>query len=266
MTRALFETDVGNINIEFYSSDAPNTVNNFTKLISEGFYDGLTFHRVIPGFMAQGGCPNTREGASGMPGTGGPGYNIKCEINQNKHLKGVLLSNMILDIYRGCFERVYIASPSINVDHTWIPVKEYLDKTINLSENEPPLYYDHYDPESLEQIIDTQKKVTEHLKSKKDNKKLYSILIIVDDFADDPLFSRKSQLLHSLFTRGRHSQISTIISTQKFASLHPIIRVNTKILHVFRLRNYQDLQMFLDEVSALIDKKSLMEIFSLATS
>ena len=168
--------------------------------------------------------------------------------------KGVLLSNFILDIYKDCFERVYIFSPSINVDHTWIPVKEYLDKTINLSESEPPLYYDHYDPENLEKIIDTQKKVTEHLKPKKDNKKLYSILIIVDDFADDPSFSRKSQLLHALFTRGRHSQISTIVSTQKLSALHPIIRVNTKILHVFRLRNYQDLQMFLDEVSALIDK------------
>ena len=149
--------------------------------------------------------------------------------------KGVLLSNFILDIYKDCFERVYIFSPSINVDHTWNVVKEYLDKKINLSENEPPLYYDHYDPENLEKIIDTQKKVTEHLKSKKDNKKLYSILIIVDDFADDPSFSRKSQLLHALFTRGRHSQISTIVSTQKFSALHPIIRVNTKILHVFRL-------------------------------
>ena len=78
MTTALFETEVGNINIEFFSNDAPNTVKNFTSLISDGFYDGLAFHRVIPGFMAQGGCPNTRDGASGMPGTGGPGYNIKC--------------------------------------------------------------------------------------------------------------------------------------------------------------------------------------------
>ena len=179
--------------------------------------------------------------------------------------KGILLQNMILDIYRGCFERVYVFSPSINVDMTWIPVKEYLNKTINLNENEPPLFYDTNDQENLEKIIDTQKKVTEHLKSKKDNKKLYSILIIVDDFADDPSFSRKSQLLHALFTRGRHSQISTIVSTQKFSALHPIIRVNTKILHVFRLRNYQDLQMFIEEVSALIDKKSLMEIYSIAT-
>ena len=67
MTTALFETEVGNINIEFFSDDAPNTVKNFTNLINDGFYDGLAFHRVIPGFMAQGGCPNTRDGASGMP-------------------------------------------------------------------------------------------------------------------------------------------------------------------------------------------------------
>ena len=72
--------------------------------------------------------------------------------------KGVLLQNLILDIYKGCFERVYIFSPSCLVDHTWIPVKSYLDSTINLSEDEPPLYYDHYDHESLERIITTQKK------------------------------------------------------------------------------------------------------------
>ena len=92
MTKALFETDAGNINIELFSNDAPNTVNNFTKLISEGFYDGLAFHRVIPGFMAQGGCPNTRAGSSGMPGTGGPGYKINCELEgENQfHDKGVL--------------------------------------------------------------------------------------------------------------------------------------------------------------------------------
>ena len=92
-----------------------------------------------------------------------------------------------------------------------------------------------------------------------------SILIIIDDFADDPFFSRHSKLLHDLFTRGRRSQISTIVSSQKFASLHPILRVNCKILHVFRLRSYQDLELFIEEVSALIDKKSLMETYPLAT-
>ena len=180
--------------------------------------------------------------------------------------KGILLQNMILDIYRGCFERVYIFSPSINVDVTWLPVKEYLNKTINLSENEPPLFYDTNDQENLERIIDTQRKVTEHLKSKKDTKKLFQILIVIDDWADSPDFSRKSQLLHALFTRGRHSGISTIVSTQKFTALHPIIRVNATELYVFRLRNYRDLETFIEEVSALIDKKSLMEIYNLATA
>ena len=68
MAKVIFETDSGNIEFDLFSEDAPNTVDNFTKLVNEGFYNGLSFHRVIPGFMAQGGCPNTREGSSGMPG------------------------------------------------------------------------------------------------------------------------------------------------------------------------------------------------------
>ena len=180
--------------------------------------------------------------------------------------KTVLLQNMILDIYKGCFERIYIFSPSVSIDSTWTPVREYLNKTINLSENEPQLFYDTNDQESLEQIINTQKKVTEHLKSKKDTKKIFSILIVIDDFADDVKMSRNSVLLHSLFTRGRHSGISTIVSTQKFASIANIIRVNATELFVFRLRNYRDLETFIEEVSALIDKKSLMEIYGLATA
>jgi len=178
--------------------------------------------------------------------------------------KGILLQNLILDIYRGCFERVYIFSPSINVDHTWLPVKEYLDSKIKLSEDEPGLYYDHYDSESLENIITTQKKIIEHQKAK-NVKKLFSIKIVIDDFADSVEFSRSSKLLHSLFTRGRHSQISTFIATQKFNALATIIRVNADSLYVFRLRNYQDLNTFLDETSALLDKKTLLQMYKKAT-
>jgi len=84
------ETDAGLIRLEMFDADAPNTVANFVKLARDGFYDGLAFHRVIDGFMAQGGCPNSREGAKGMPGTGGPGYTIDCEINSRKHVPGAL--------------------------------------------------------------------------------------------------------------------------------------------------------------------------------
>ena len=90
MSKVLMSTDKGKLTIELFDNEAPKTVANFIKLINDGFYDGLSFHRVINGFMAQGGCPNTREGTNGTPGTGGPGYSIDCEINSNKHLAGSL--------------------------------------------------------------------------------------------------------------------------------------------------------------------------------
>lgn len=90
MTKAVMETDAGSITIELFEVEAPGTVGNFVKLAESGFYDGLAFHRVIDGFMAQGGCPNSREGAGGMAGTGGPGYTINCEINPKKHQAGSL--------------------------------------------------------------------------------------------------------------------------------------------------------------------------------
>ena len=77
------KTEKGDIHIEFFDGDAPNTVKNFTDLIQDGFYNGLNFHRVIPNFVIQGGCPNGT-------GTGGPGYHIPCEINTQKHLAGSL--------------------------------------------------------------------------------------------------------------------------------------------------------------------------------
>ncbi|WP_320667726.1 peptidylprolyl isomerase [Prochlorococcus sp. MIT 1307] len=90
MVKALMDTEAGLIELDLFEDDAPNTVANFVKLAKEGFYDGLCFHRVIDGFMAQGGCPNSRDGAKGIAGTGGPGYTIDCEINKNKHLSGSL--------------------------------------------------------------------------------------------------------------------------------------------------------------------------------
>ena len=134
MTKATFQTDAGIINIELFSNDAPNTVNNFTKLISEGFYDGLAFHRVIPGFMAQGGCPNTRQGSSGMPGTGGPGYKIKCEINSNKHVKGSLsMAHAGKDTGGSQFFIVYEAQPHLDGIHTVFGKTDDMDIVLKLT-------------------------------------------------------------------------------------------------------------------------------------
>ena len=178
--------------------------------------------------------------------------------------KSILLQNFILDIYHKCFSRIYIFSPSTNVDYqTWQPVKDMITKEITNNDDEQ-FYFDHYDEEALLNIINTQRKIIEYQK-KHNHNKLFSILIVVDDFADDVKFSRNSKLLHSLFTRGRHSQISTIVATQKFNALSPIIRVNASDLYVFRLRNYGDLQAFLDEVSAIAPKDVILEMYRIAT-
>ena len=88
--RAIIHTNYGDMTVEFWPDVAPRTVDNFLKLSREKFYDGSAFHRVIKGFMIQGGCPNSKVGARGTPGTGGPGYMVKAEFNNRAHVKGVL--------------------------------------------------------------------------------------------------------------------------------------------------------------------------------
>ncbi|NBB77437.1 MAG: peptidylprolyl isomerase [Bacteroidetes bacterium] len=85
MKKAIMETEKGTMTIEFFEEDAPGTVDNFVSLSERGFYDGLTFHRVIPDFVVQGGCPKG-------DGTGGPGYSIDCELDGDNqyHDRGVL--------------------------------------------------------------------------------------------------------------------------------------------------------------------------------
>ena len=85
MTKAIISTAKGDMHVEFYDNDAPNTVANFVKLSKSGFYDGLNFHRVIPDFVIQGGCPQGT-------GVGGPGYSIDCELDGDNqyHDRGVL--------------------------------------------------------------------------------------------------------------------------------------------------------------------------------
>lgn len=104
----------GTVKIELHEKDAPGTVANFEKLAGEGFYNGLKFHRVIPGFVAQGGCPHGT-------GTGGPGYTIKCETkdNPNKHVRGVLaMAHAGKDTGGSQFYITYDAFPHLDGVHT----------------------------------------------------------------------------------------------------------------------------------------------------
>ena len=172
--------------------------------------------------------------------------------------KNILLQNMILDIYIWCFNRIHIFIQSIDIDHTWRPVQDDIAKELSPHEREA-IYFDSYDPVELAAIIDKQHKVTAYLKSQ-GHKKMFQILIILDDFADSPEFTRQSKLLHQLYIRGRHQCISTITSTQVYKVISPIVRKNLTHLFVFRLRNAADLEAWIEELSAVYDNKNITPI------
>jgi peptidyl-prolyl cis-trans isomerase B (cyclophilin B) len=114
MKTTTIETDRGVIKLEMFEKEAPGTVANFEKLARKGFYDGLTFHRVIPDFMIQGGCPKGT-------GTGGPGWNIKCETagNPRKHGRGALsMAHAGKDTGGSQFFITHRATPHLDGVHT----------------------------------------------------------------------------------------------------------------------------------------------------
>ncbi len=115
LPRVKIETNQGSIVVELFEDEAPETVANFIHLVESGFYDGLTFHRVLPGFMAQGGCP---EG----DGRGGPGYQIYCECENpghRKHFRGSLsMAHAGRDTGGSQFFLTFTQAPQLNGDHT----------------------------------------------------------------------------------------------------------------------------------------------------
>ena len=177
--------------------------------------------------------------------------------------KTLLIVTMITDLYRknngkSVFERIYVFSPSVHADPAWLPVKKFVEDHLRVPKEEQ-WAWDHYDPVALEGLISTQRAVTAAAKQKK-LKSLFNILIVVDDFADNPAFSRRDALLHSLFTRGRHAFISTICATQKFRALSNIIRVNATALIIFRLRSEQEMLAIVEEISAVYPKDVIISL------
>jgi peptidyl-prolyl cis-trans isomerase B (cyclophilin B) len=89
-TRVMLSTSLGEMTLAFFPDEAPNHVANFLRLAQADFYDGTRFHRILSGFMVQGGCPETKDGATGLPGSGGPGWTVPAEFNDIKHVRGIL--------------------------------------------------------------------------------------------------------------------------------------------------------------------------------
>ena len=185
--------------------------------------------------------------------------------------KTVVLVDLVLRHYRGLFERIYVFSPSVHLDSTWLPVKRYVEEELQVDQKEEPSFFDTWDAQALKEIYETQVSVVQEMKKRK-MKTIYNILIIVDDFADDPTIMHKQggytsggSMLNTLFVRGRHSHISTIVSTQKLRLIGTTIRVNAQFMLVWRLRNRLELQALLEELSAVYPIKTLEEMYNVAT-
>ena len=117
---AIIHTSKGDIKLMLFYKDAPQAVSNFIALANSGFYDGLKFHRVIAGFMAQGGCPHSKDNPR-LSGTGGPGWRIKCEVanNPRKHKRGAIsMAHAGRDTGGSQFFICFVDCPHLDGEHT----------------------------------------------------------------------------------------------------------------------------------------------------
>ena len=131
---------------------------------------------------------------------------ISCllEVSLFRHhrgVKGILIQNLVLKIYRGCFERIYIVSPIAHIDEAYKSVIRYIEKDLNVDNKKEQYLFDEYNPDALTHIIDTQHKVIEYQKKNK-VKKLFSCLLIIDDWAEDKsfyeIFKNSPRSLHKI--------------------------------------------------------------------
>ena len=138
MTAAIIKTGFGNIKFSLVSDIAPETVRNFSQLAKSGFYDGTLFHRIIPGFMIQGGDPNTKNPDKSTWGQGGPGYNLKAEFNSRSHLRGIVSMARTNDPDSAGSQFFIVTSDSTFLDRQYtvfgevVDGMEVADKIVNL--------------------------------------------------------------------------------------------------------------------------------------
>jgi len=147
LNTAIIETNLGRIVFKLFPDLAPETVRNFEKLASDGFYNGTLFHRVIPGFMIQGGDPNTKSGNKSTWGMGGPGHMIKAEFSSRSHLRGIVSMARAQDPNSAGSQFFIVTTDSTFLDRQYTVFGEVIegmdvaDKIVNLPKdrNDCPL-------------------------------------------------------------------------------------------------------------------------------
>jgi len=138
MTDVIIKTSFGNIKFSLMSDIAPETVRNFSQLAKSGFYNGTLFHRIIPGFMIQGGDPNTKNPDKSTWGQGGPGYNLKAEFNSRSHLRGIVSMARATDPDSAGSQFFIVTDDSTFLDRQYtvfgevVDGMEVVDKIVNL--------------------------------------------------------------------------------------------------------------------------------------
>ena len=138
MADVIIKTGFGDIKFSLLPDIAPETVRNFSKLVKSGFYNGTLFHRVIPGFMIQGGDPNTKNSDKSAWGQGGPGYNLKAEFNSRSHLRGIVSMARANDPDSAGSQFFIVTSDSTFLDRQYTVFGEVIggievaDKIVNL--------------------------------------------------------------------------------------------------------------------------------------
>ena len=138
MTAVIIKTNFGNIKFSLLPDIAPETVRSFSELVKSGFYNGTLFHRVIPGFMIQGGDPNTKNPDKSTWGQGGPGHNLKAEFNPRSHLRGIVSMARAADPDSAGSQFFIVTSDSTFLDRQYtvfgevVEGMEVTDKIVNL--------------------------------------------------------------------------------------------------------------------------------------
>ena len=178
--------------------------------------------------------------------------------------KGVLVANLLLNprLYRGCFDKIYYASGSSKLDHNLKPIQKYCERELGMEAGECLL--EGWDEPRIREIMKKAKEDT--IRAKKEGwTYMPSVCIVCDDLADDRSAVKGNTLLNSIFLRGRHMGLSCVLMTQRLRLLDVSTRVNANALFVFRLRNYKDLEAVIEENSALLNKKQLLEVYEHCT-
>lgn len=177
--------------------------------------------------------------------------------------KSTFVVSLLLDVYRFCFQRLIILSPNAkhDVSDVWAPVEDFARRHLRQEEE---VLHEEFDDDFVMSLIERQKRITKLCRDAK-RTELFQICIVVDDLADDPRVMRSSASLGLLFTKGRHYGCSVLLSTQKFRTCHPLLRVNFSDLFVFKLRSAAELQAIAEESSAAYGQEATEKLILKAT-